>query len=124
MNKNRGPLLTDKLQGMLEALPPWVRATLTFIRTKQKGVEPTVNPPPLAPGIVESSAFRRLRMKAGSCYVSRSSTIAEESREGQIVLPTGQVADVEEIASNEPQTLVEGPPLVDGEVEQYRWSVS
>jgi len=116
--KNPGELLTDKLRGMLEALPTWVRSMITVVRKHQTGIEPDVEPPSLTAGLVESSAVQEVTDERTQVTLELDPLDLPKTRTGQRVLPTGQVATVTDTADSTVLVITEDPTVVDGDVEK------
>lgn len=128
LQKNPGPLLVDKLKGFYGQLPEWVKSAIPIRVEKQKVDAKTAELDPLTGARIASELQQEVtdeKLKVNR-YIDSGTGDGElppgfwpQSHPGQVVLSeTGQVATSNEVLSDQPQSLVEGPPLQAGSVEQ------
>jgi hypothetical protein len=121
--KNPGPILIDKVRGYFGALPEWLKAAIPIRTEKQSGIDSKItaldSPTAVESSLIQDKTDERTRV---SRYLDSDpndpSTQLPQTNCGKVVIPsTGQVADRCETVSNDPLTLIEGPPLQDGSIQ-------
>jgi hypothetical protein len=126
-DKNKGPLLVDKVRGYFQEIPDWLRRSVAIKTEKQKVDANVTILDPLVDGRIESELRQEVtdeKLKINRYFTTPGKddisgfTWPQTHEEKLVIAGTGQVGTKSEIVSPVEQTLVEGPPLQDGRVDR------